>query len=455
MSTFILYNERMELATSLKLLIALAIGASIGLEREIHQKKDHHKNRSGALLGVRTFSLTTLLGCIAGLLYVDHLILSTLFTTSFILVIISNYMITAFVTKESGITTELAALMSFLIGALIALELFPMTVTLSLAIVLMLILAYKEQVKNVVEDIHTREIKAILSYSIIAVVILPFLPNTGITFSQIPYAGQILQTFGHRIGEWQNLEIINPFKTWLIVAIITGVDLLGYILERMFGKGRGLIVTSLVGGFVSSTATTQSLALQSKHAKQINHLIAASMLATFASFFSLFIILLPLNPVFTGRIIPTLLILVVSFAVASGIFLLLSRKQSNVEIDKASAQSRKIFSVKPALIFAGLYLSIKILANIALRLFGESGFLITSGLAGLAGLDAMSINIAELSRSAIDMKTAVLAFLIVNAVNLIAKTLYIFLQGKREFVVKYGLTMIVIIILSFAGLWFA
>ncbi|QQS43351.1 MgtC/SapB family protein [Candidatus Roizmanbacteria bacterium] len=444
----------MELATSLKLLISLAIGAAIGLEREIHQKKDHHKNRSGALLGVRTFSLTTLLGAIAGLLYQDHLILTTLFTASFILIVVSNYIVTAFVTKESGITTELAALLSFLIGALIALELFPMTVTLSLAIVLMLVLAYKDQVKNVVEDIHTREIKAILSYSIIAVIILPFLPNVGITVKQIPYIQQILSSFGHSLSSWGDLEIFNPFKTWLIVAIITGVDLVGYILERMFGKGKGLIVTSLVGGFVSSTATTQSLAVQSTETKHINHLVAAAMLATFASFFSLFIIILPLNPVFTVTIIPTLLILIISFGIASGTFLFLGRKQKHAELGEESAQSREIFSIKPALIFAGLYLSIKLLSNIALEFFGESGFLVTAGLAGLTGLDAMTINIAELSRQTIEMKTAVLAFLIVNAVNLLAKTFYIFLQGKREFVLKYGVTMMIIIVLSFAGLWF-
>lgn len=454
MREYILYNEKMELATSIKLLISLAIGAAIGLEREIHQKKDHHKNRSGALLGVRTFSLTTLLGAIAGLLYSDHLIISTLFTVSFILIIVSNYVITAFVTKESGITTELAALMSFLIGVLIALELFPMTLTLSLAIVLMLVLAYKDQVKNVVEDIHTREIKAILSYSIIAVIILPFLPNIDITVSQIPYVQDISGSFGYSLDTWGNLEVFNPFKTWLIVAIITGVDLVGYILERMFGKGRGLIVTSLVGGFVSSTATTQSLAVQSKETKQINHLVAAAMLATFASFFSLFIIILPLNPVFTITIIPTLLILIISFGIASGVFLFLSRKQKKSELSEESAQSREIFSIKPALIFAGLYLTIKLLSNIALQLFGQSGFLVTAGLAGLTGLDAMTINIAELSRQAIDMNTAILAFLIVNAVNLLAKTFYIFLQGKREFVLKYGAAMIIIIVISFSGLLF-
>lgn len=441
----------MELAISLKLLIALLIGAAIGLEREIHQKNNNHKNRSGALLGVRTFSLATLLGAIAGLLQGEYFIFSTLITAAFLLVILVNYAVSSFISKSSGITTELAAITSYIIGLLIALEVFPMTLTLSLAVVLMIILAYKDQVKDVVEDIHTRELKAILSYGIIAVIILPFLPNTTYTLYTIPYLSDILDTFGYNLGEWENLEIFNPFKTWLIVTIITGVDLVGYILEKMVGKGKGLIVTSLVGGFVSSTATTQSLAVQSKDAKHINHLVGAAMIATFASFFSAFIILFPINPIFTMNIIPSLLILIISFGIASAFFLWRGSKR---ELEAPSTQQREIFSIKPALIFAGLYLTIKIVSNVALKLFGETGFLATAGIAGLTGLDAMAINIADLSHSTIDMRTAVLAFLIVNAVNLLAKTFYIYLQGKKEFVMKYGVTMVVIIALSFVGMLF-
>lgn len=442
----------MELSAALKLLIALAVGATIGLEREIHQKKDHHKNRSGALIGVRTFALTTLLGSIAGLLNSEQFVLSSIISATFLILTTINYAISSYISHDTGITTELAAMISYVIGFLIAINFLPIPLVLSIAVVLMLILAYKDQVKNVIEEVHTRELKALLSYAIIAVVILPFLPNTSITLNTIPGINEFLRSNGIDLNVWKDLELINPFKTWLIVAIITGVDLIGYILEKMFGKGRGLIISSLIGGFVSSTATTQSLAVQSKKGANINSVLAAAFIATFASFFSLFLVISPLNPMFTITIAPTLAILIISFGISGMIFL--PRYHETTDTKILHPQNNAIFSIKPALIFAVLFITIKIVSSVAFIIYGSQGFLITAAIAGFGGLDAITINIADLSKSVISLRTAILAFIIVNAVNLLAKTFYIFLQGKREFAVKFAVISITIIVLSFAGLWF-
>ncbi|MDP4011385.1 MAG: DUF4010 domain-containing protein [Candidatus Roizmanbacteria bacterium] len=442
----------MELNAALKLVIALAVGAAIGLEREIHQKKDHHKNRSGALIGVRTFALTTLLGSIAGLLNDDQFVFSSIISATFLILITINYAISSYISRDTGITTELAAVISYVIGFLIAINFLPMPLVLSIAVVLMLILAYKDQVKSVVEELHVRELKALLSYAIIAIVILPFLPNTSITLENLPLVGPFLRSYGFNFHLWQSLEIINPFKTWLIVAIITGVDLVGYILGKMFGKGNGFIISSLIGGFVSSTATTQALAVKSKRTKNLKPLLAASCMATATSFISLFLVIMPLNPSFTITILPTLSLLLISFGIVSVIFLPVNLGRSEGAIHHS--QNQAIFSIKPALLFAVLFISIKIISSVALILFGSRGFLVTAALAGTTGLDAVMVNIADLSKNAITLKTAILAFLIVNAVNLGAKTFYIFLQGTREFAVKYGVIVGTIIVLSFAGLWF-
>jgi len=442
----------MELNAALKLLIALAVGAAIGLEREIHQKKDHHKNRSGALIGVRTFAFTTLLGSIAGLLNGEQLVLSSIISGTFLLLTIINYAISSYISRDTGITTELAAIISFIIGFLIAINILPIPLVLSIAVVLMIILAYKDQVKNMVEELHVRELKALISYAIIAVVILPFLPNISITLNSIPFVSQFMRSYRIDLSIWKSLELINPFKTWLIVAIITGVDLIGYILEKMFGKGRGLIISSFIGGFVSSTATTQSLAVQSKKGEDVNAVLTAAFLATFASFFSLFLVILPINPLFTFTILPTLSILIISFGIASMIFLPKNHENTTTKI--LHPQDKTIFSIKPALFFAILFITIKIVSSVALIIYGSQGFLITAAIAGFTGVDAITINIADLSKGAISLKTAILAFIMVNAVNLLAKTFFIFLQGKREFAIKFGVMALSIIILSFAGMWF-
>ena len=442
----------MELNAALKLLIALAIGAAIGLEREIHQKKDHHKNRSGALIGVRTFALTTLLGAIAGLLNHDQFVFSSILSGTFLILTTINYAISSYISRDTGITTELAAIISFIIGFLISINMLPIPLVLSIAVVLMLILAYKDQVKDMVEELHVRELKALLSYAIIAVVILPFLPNTSITINSIPSISNFFWSNHIDLTIWGNIELINPFKTWLIVAIITGVDLVGYILEKMFGKGRGLIISSLIGGFVSSTATTQALAVQSKEGATISSVLTAAFLATFASFFSLFIVILPINPQFTITILPTLAILIASFGIAAVIFLPKNHKNTKTKI--LHPQTNTIFSIKPALLFATLFISIKIISSVALIIYGSQGFLITAAIAGFSGLDAITINIADLSKNAISLRTAILAFIMVNSVNLLAKTLFIMIQGKREFAIKFGVISFTIAALSCAGMWF-
>lgn len=448
----------MELTTAIKLLISLAIGAAIGLEREVHERHEPHgpeepKHASKAYIGVRTFSLITALGTISGLLYHDYFSIFLSITIAFFSLTIVHYILNSWLSKDIGTTTEMATIFCYLIGLFIGLEVFPTILTIAIGVVLMLILATKSQIEGIVADVQRRELMAFIGYSLIALVVLPFLPNASYTLGEIPYIEQIAGTLKLDLNQWGDLEIINPFTTWLIVAIITGVEFTGYVLERSIGKGKGLILTSLVGGFVSSTATTQSLAVQSKETKKIDMLVASALLATFASFFSATLILLPINPEYVGYIFPTLIILIVGFGIATFVFMRMDKTKKDNKIEE-TIDRNEVFSLKPALIFAVLYIAIKLLSRIALELFGETGFLITSALAAVTGIDAVLINVAQLARDQIEPFTGVLAFILVNAVNLIGKTTFVFLQAKREFAVKYAITIAVIILLSFAGLLF-
>jgi uncharacterized membrane protein (DUF4010 family) len=129
-------------------------------------------------------------------------------------------------------------------------------------------------------------------------------------------------------------------------------------------------------------------------------------------------------------------------------------KQNKKASIEETIQKDEVFSLKPALIFAILYIVIKLISRVALELFGETGFLITSSLAAVTGIDAVLINVAQLVRDQISSHTAVLAFILINAVNLIGKVIFVFVQGKRDFAIKYAITIGIIILLSFAGLLF-
>lgn len=447
----------MELTTPLKLLISLLIGGAIGLEREIHEKHDDEVKKKNeiadiAFIGIRTLSLTTALGTIAGLIYQNHFGMFLFITIAFGILLAIHYTLSCIFTKDIGMTTELATIYCYLIGVFIGTGIFPISLILGITVILMLLLSSKDTIKSTVNNIRRRELQALISYAIISLVILPSLPNEGFTIGTIPYAPEALNGMGIEAKKWIDLELINPFSTWMVVAIFTGVDVVGYVLERTVGKGRGMILTSLVGGFVSSTATTQSIASQSKKSKATNQLAAYALLATFASFFSVSLLLLPINPRFFVGILPTLLILIVGFGLASYIYLKLTGTQASQQFKKE--QSKHMFSLRPALIFALLYVTIKFISKIALQLFGESGFIITSALAAFTGIDAVSINIAQLVGNSIPMELAALTFIIINAVNLIAKTMYIYFQGSKELAWKYGIAIAAIIAASFGGLLF-
>lgn len=93
----------------------------------------------------------------------------------------------------------------------------------------------------------------------------------------------------------------------------------------------------------------------------------------------------------------------------------------------------------------GVYLLISIVSKIALQFFGTGGFLVTTGLGALTGIDAVVINTAQLSGTVIGIGLGVWTLVLANSANLIAKSVYSFMQGSREFAFKLSFSMIIII----------
>ncbi len=444
----------MQLSVPLKLILALVLGAVIGLERESHEKKKQSRKEALGTIGVRTFSLITALGAIAGLLREDYFSLFLLINATFMALLIAYYTLQSLLTKDQGITTEIAIIFSYLIGLLIILEIFPIQLVLAITIVLVLILARKGEIKALVAGIKRSEINAFISYAIIALVILPFLPNQSFFLADIPNLEMILSPYGIDLGKLSQIEIINPFWLWLIVALITGVEMLGYLLERTVGQKKGWLLTSIAGGFISSTATTQSLAQQSQKGKMVNLLVAAALFANLASFFQVFIFIAPINSLFLVKVTPLILAIVLS-ALLMGLFFLKIKGSSDEEdlpATKERLKREQIFALGPALKFASIFLIIRIATKISLALFGSGGFLATAVIASVPGIDAVTINLAEMAGKTINFQTGVLALILVNAANLLSKVIYSFVQGKREFALKFAASVAVMILASLLGL---
>lgn len=438
----------------LKIAIAFALGSVIGLEREINEQKDLEGDKKGqhAILGLRTFSLIGGLGALTGFLSFSYPLLAALLAGAVFLLLTIFYVFDNYLSKDIGMTTEISVLYTYILGVLVALNILPVQLLVAITVVVVLLMSRKEDIKNFIGNIRKTEMNALVSFAILAFVILPFLPNYTYALNDFKGVEEFLRNIGWSGNALANLELINPFKLWLIVVLITGVDLLGYVLERTIGRSKGWLVASLVGGFVSSTATTISIAQESKTSKNSNPLIAGAILATLVSFIPVALLLGSLNVALLIAFLPVLAVIsVVSLAVGM-YFLKLSGSKNSQKVDTQKIdESHKIFSLVSALRFMGIYLLINVSSKIAIEFFGDSGFLVTSAIGSLTGIDAVVINTAQLAGSRIDLSLGVWALIMANGVNLLAKSVYSFLQGSREFAWKYLISMLIIIASSIAA----
>lgn len=441
----------MELTIPVKLIISLLIGFAIGLERESYERKTDTSSTSGTgSLGVRTYALITTLGTTAGLLMVDYFSMYLLVSVVFFALVVCYYVIGSLLTKDNGLTTDIAVVWSYLIGMIIGQNIFPMDLTIAMVVCLILILSSKQTIKGFVHRIKEYEFRGFVSFAIIALVIFPFLPNRPVTLADIPFLAVLLDAYGVGSVSLLTLELFNPSGVWRVVVLITGIDIVGYVLEKTLGQRGGWILTSIVGGFISSTSTTQSLALQSKTSHNVNQLVAAAVYSNMSSFFQMFVLLATVNSLFLTQH-TVFIVAIIGTALLMGTFYALKRnKKADPMLGTKSVLERNsIFSLGPALKFAALFMVIKLGTKIALMVFGDSGFIVGNIIASLYGLDAVIINTAELVGKTVTTETGILVIASANAVNLMSKSTYAFLQGSRAFAVKFFVSASVI---AMAGL---
>jgi uncharacterized membrane protein (DUF4010 family) len=432
----------------IKLILSIIFGATIGLERE------SSKHGDAAIGGIRTYSLIGLTGALAGVFFThNYSAIALLLAGGFLVMLISYYIVGAFTTRDFGITTELSAMTTFLIGLLVVIEIIPLQITVAVFVILIFILSLKSRTTQIVAGISRPELQSFISYAIIALVVLPVLPDVSYKLKDIPVLPEILQGFNVDLGRFIALDLINPMKIWMVVVLITGIDVFGYILGRLVGNKQGFALTSFMAGFVSSTSATQSLAQRSKGTNFVNHLVGAAVLANLASFLQIFLLVGPLNPKWLVSIVPSIVLMIIAAGFISIYFL---KKKEPAEQEKEGQEKKpvKIFSLMPALKFAGILIIVKILTKVCLILFGQSGFVISSIIASFAGIDAIIVNLADMAGQTISFKFAFVTFILINATNLLSKTGYSYMQGNRTFAFKFMISALTIVAVSSIWLFF-
>lgn len=389
-----------------KLFIALLIGLVIGLEREIAQES----RQNVKFAGLRTFGVVGLIGGVSAYLaeqgYMIILVAALLAITA--LTAIAYYRATD-IGKHLGFTTEMALLATFLLGAM---AYFDYTVAVIFAILVAVILAFKDPLHEFTYRLPKEEFYDSLKFAIIAIVILPVL----------------YEQFNHDYGP---LGAFNPYQLWLIVVIVSAISFIGYFLVKWFGARLGLALTGIVGGLASSTAVTTNMATRTKETKGIEY--PAAMSATLANTVMfvrvLFLVALFFPALIVYVYMPLGIMFVASILVAS-YFYIKSRGYTKGDTIKLNTP----FSIVPALAFGIFIAAILFMSKAALVYLGSFGLYMTSIMAGLADVNAITISVSQLAAHGLSsVPTAVTAIMLAVFVNLAVHIAYAFYFGTRKF----------------------
>lgn len=373
--------------------LALALGLLIGTERGWRERETPE---GGRIAGIRTFGLIGFLGGLWGLLgdVFGQFLLGFAFL-AVAAVLIFAHMEETRTSRDMGITTVVAALVTFALGAVAVSG--NAGIAAAGAVVTVTLLSLKPMLHGWLRRIEHRDLLAGIKLLLISVVILPVLPNEG-------------------YGPW---EALNPFEIWLMVVLIAGLSFAGYVAIKLAGAQRGILFTGLFGGLVSSTATTLSLARLARDGGSYVLPAAGIVLASAVMLPRMLVIATVINPaLLPGLLLPAGLMIVVLGAAA----VILARRRG----DGSEGSDLKLsnpMELRVALTFGAILAVVILVATALHEWLGAGGVYIAAAISGIADVDAITISLARMAREAEDAGAMMHGIVIAVLVNTLFKGL--------------------------------
>ena len=366
---------------AVKILLSLAVGLLVGLEREWSNKD----------IGVRTFSIAALLGLFGAVLGPAVLLLAG--TSVLILIIFANLRGVLGARKLEA-TTSLALMVVFLLGVLVGRgHLFTPVAS---AIVVAMLLALKPQLHAFAGGLRQQELRSALVLGLLGFVIWPILPD-------------------RFIDPWQ---LIKPREAWITVVVIACLGFLNYVLLRVYGS-KGIYLTAILGGLVNSTASVVELSSTLAGTTLVSLIVPVVKLTSIAMFVRNILLL----AIFARGAVRTAALPILAMSAVAAFWIFRRRHQVENMEEEVSLTLSSPVSLRKVLQFGLIFLTVQILATLGQRFIGGAGFEIVSGLGGLvssASATAAAANMAVHGRvTAVQAGTAaVLASMASALVNL-------------------------------------
>lgn len=426
----------------IRILLTVLFGAILGLETETRSrtKKNSEPNKIG---GLRTYTILSLVGGVSGLLYAaNEYVLAYITFVGIGALVLAAYILNVQIHKAFGLTTEIAIIITYLIGFLTTSELIDIEVVLVILVLLAFFLSQKRGFGGLIEKINHQEIIDVLKFALVSIVVLPILPNKTYTILDAISTLGISNNVGNISSKILSINIINPFTIWFIVVLISGINLFGYILSRIIGTKKGIILTAIVGGFLSSTSTTVGLAIKSKgRSKKKSRLYAGSaLIANAVSFIAISILIALLSISLLNQLIPAILGMF-TIGMFVGIVLVLVERDSAEEELKIDYEP---FSILPAIKFVAVIVLLIIGIQLLQILDGDILLLIATSASGIIGLDAPTIAVSQLlDAGRISTDLAIAMFLLTNTINFLTKIFFGFFEGSKHFAIALSIGLLV------------
>lgn len=398
------------------ILVALAVGILIGIERGWSERKEEEGFR---VAGLRTFSLIGILGGLWAILSKElgeWMVFAAFMAIS--ILIITGHILEARKSGDLGTTTAFSMMLTFSLAAWAALGYYaPALIT---TVVVVTLLSTKPILHRWLRNIEAEEVYAGIKLLIISVIFLPLLPNEA-------------------YGPWNAL---NPYWIWWMVVLICGISFVGYFAIKHFGNQWGTLLTSVTGGLASSTAVTLSLSQFARKHRSKSVFMSGITIASSIMFIRILVEVAVVNTSLLRVLWVPISIMFFSL-MATGYWLWLRAKMADVDTDLNISNP---FKIGMALKF-GLFLAVILVLAEGMKVwFGDRGIYLLSLISGLMDVDAITLSLSRMALVDLGNQVATLGIVIAAATNTIVKgVIFAFFAGFKESFYFLGLLIFSVI----------
>ena len=414
----------MDLGVARSFLIALAIGALVGLERE--KKKASEPAHSFG--GIRTHILLALVGAASAWL-------SRTFTVPWVflvtLAVVGAAVVASYVHQNRGaddapgLTSEVAAVGVCLLGAMAVLG--EPELAAALGIGMSAVLAFKQPLHGLVRRVNPDDLHAAIKLLVASFIVLPLLPDAA-------------------IDPW---GAINPYKLWLLVVMISALSLIGYVAMRWLGTTHGTAITGITGGLVSSTAATLSFARTSRIQPDTAHahgLAAGILLAWLVMFVRVLVLLAIVNrPLLSAAWLPFAAMALAALVFAAWHYRIGLSAAANGKGEGEAVDVSNPFSLGSAMKFAALFAVVLVAVELTQRYAPGAGVLAVAALAGSVDVDAITLSLADQAHEAAELSRTGTAIAIAAVANTIVKCATVLILGRGKARAYVGVSTLAIL----------